>query len=57
MSPTDPRAPPRPKPCRFAHAPAQLEAGRTRVMLDLPDEQLGALVKFLTETLKGRPYT
>jgi len=45
------------KPCRYAHAPAQLEAGRTRVMLDLPNEQLAQLLKFLTETLKGRPYT
>ena len=54
---TVPTPPASPKPARYHHAPAQVEAGRTRVMLDLPDAQLAALVQFLTDTLRARPYS
>ena len=54
---TAPTPPSTPRPARFAHAPAQLEAGRTRVVLDLPDAQLTVLVKFLAEILLARPYS
>ena len=44
------------KPCRYHHAPAQLDPSRERVVLDLPNEQLPALLQFLTEALHARKY-